>query len=163
MFWSNGQLRLGRERCGWGQERGYSCQTHPQMATPLVDVFGTIFKTHGTRAGSLLLAKKFPFLGVLPTRQHCTLCNSAAEHKPCACLSQHPIFVMHHIPRCFQQLSVGLITGDDKVSAPSSPWRPPLAGKVPIWDATSPGTLVFYHMSGARNNSLEGAFPPPLL
>lgn len=24
MIWSNGWLRLGRERCGWGQERGYS-------------------------------------------------------------------------------------------------------------------------------------------
>lgn len=121
-----------------------------------------IFRIHWTRSWSLLLAKKFPLPASVPHRTALhTSHNSAPEYKP-VCLTL-PASHFYHAPHppVLSSSFQGLSRRDDKVSAPSSPRRSPLPARMPIWDPTSGGTLVFYHMSGARNNSLEGAFPPP--
>lgn len=129
------------------------------LQLPIISTNGnTIFKTHGTRAWSQ----------EIPITCECSSQDSAAHLSSLSSWVQTPVSDSPRIPflfcttssSAFSRSLQGSSRRDDKVSAPSSPWRSPLPVKVPIWDPTSQGTLVFYHMSGARNNSLEGAFPP---
>lgn len=116
----------------------------------------TLFKIHQTIAWSLLLAKKFPLPASAPhktvlhiiqlwTQTLLELHSYYAPHPP---VLSAALFRAHHS------------TELTKCQLPAPLEDPPSPVKMPIPDPPSRGTLMFYHMSGDRNNSLEGASPP---
>lgn len=154
MFWSNGCLRWGRERSSWRQERGYSCQSYPQMATPF-----------SRPMGPELGAKKFPLPASVPhkTALH-TSHHSAPEYKPlCLTLPEFHFYSAPHPPVLSAALCRAHHSEMTKCQLPApledppSPWR--CQSEIPQAKARSCSITC----QELETTAWRVPFPPPLL